>query len=465
VIPGSLYVIHAAQTLLHGWIPHDAARIWLILAAVLTSLAGALLGAAGPRISRRLVTHWAIWLAVLLALWLGASYGLFILKKVWLPPLRPALGLLASFGLVLAVRTRPLAAEWQIQRLSIESVLFLGRLDFSAEMTDFQDYLRKNWPEVERWSGISLISPSISADDDEIKAALKRLPDLAAGKAVDILEASVIYAKSGINRLLLSLPDMETRVEQYTVLGWAGRRSPETLKSVSALVLTAAMHFKALEEYRGRRELFTGLIKMIIGAMDAKDPTTAGHSNRVAELSKELAHNFGLTPEDVDNIYLGGLLHDVGKLGIPDVILNKPGRLDDQEMDVIRKHPVIGGELMQKVKLPPIIMQSIFEHHERIDGAGYPNKLHGLHLSLAGRILKIADVFDALISKRQYKEPLPVEKVYGIIKEGMGTEFDPELVKLLLEKPFCGPGIEGTLASPVSLEKDSKPSEPLSPPA
>jgi putative nucleotidyltransferase with HDIG domain len=443
IIPGSVYVADAAMTLLHGWIPHEAGRLASLLAAALMALGGAILAAAPPRASRRLVYHWALWLAALVAAWLAASYGLFMSLKIWLAPLQPALSAVASFGLVLAARSRLLASEWQIQRLSVESVLFLGRLDFSAEMTSFPDYLEKNWPEIERWSAVSLISAWAPADDAEIQAALKRLPSLAggSGQAADLLESTVVSARSGVNRLFLALPEMESGAKRYAVLGWAGRRSPETLKSVVAMVLTAAMHFKALEEYRARRELFTGLIKIIIGAMDAKDPTTAGHSNRVAELSRELAANFGLSAEEVENIYLGGLLHDVGKLGIPDSILNKPGRLSDEEMDVIRRHPRIGNDLMRQVKLPSIIMQSIFEHHEKLDGTGYPNRIDRRQLSLAGRILKIADVFDALISKRQYKDPMPLEKVYSIIREGAGAEFDEELVRLLMEKPFQGPGL------------------------
>jgi putative nucleotidyltransferase with HDIG domain len=288
---------------------------------------------------------------------------------------------------------------------------------------------------------VSLIAASVSADGEEVKSAIRRLGRSPSGMPGEALEASIARGKGGASRLVLSLPDMESRVNQRAVLGWSGRRSLETVKSVAALVLAAAMHFKALEEYRGRRELFTRLIKMIIGAVDAKDPTAVDHSNRVAELGKELAVKCGLDPEDVDNVYLGGLLHDVGKLGVPDAILNKPGRLDDGEMEVIRRHPSIGSELMSQVKLPDIIMQSIFEHHERPDGAGYPRRLSGSQLSLAGRILKIADVFDALASKRQYKDPMPMEKVYAVIRDGMGTEFDDRLVKILLASPFSGPGV------------------------
>jgi putative nucleotidyltransferase with HDIG domain len=254
------------------------------------------------------------------------------------------------------------------------------------------------------------------------------------------LSGSFIYRKDGKSRLILALPDLESKTDCFAILGWKGHKSRETLKSLSALILSTAMYFKALEEYKARKDLFLGLIRIIIGAVDAKDPTTVGHSKRVAELAKELAIKCGLDTEIVDNVYLGGLLHDVGKLGIPDDILNKPGKLTAEEFDVMRNHPRIGGDIMREISLPEIVMHAILEHHERLDGTGYPNKLINEDLTLVGRIVKIADVFDALTSKRQYKEAMPEDQVYEILKEGIGTEFDAKLMEVLLASPFSGPG-------------------------
>jgi putative nucleotidyltransferase with HDIG domain len=178
-----------------------------------------------------------------------------------------------------------------------------------------------------------------------------------------------------------------------------------------------------------------------MGAVDAKDPTTAGHSARVAELAKELAIKVGLESDYVENIYLGGLLHDVGKLGIPDNILNKEGILDEKEMAVMRRHPSIGGELMSQIKLPETVFQAILEHHESLNGQGYPNAIPGSSLSLAGRILKIADVYDALVSRRQYKAAMPAEEAYKILKKGIGVEYDEKIMAVLLAQPFEGPGV------------------------
>jgi putative nucleotidyltransferase with HDIG domain len=441
VIPGSLYVAHAAQTLMHGWIPFPASRLWAALCAGFMALLGALTGALNAKASyRRRLNLSVLWLILSMAAWTGLTYILFVSSMVWLAPLGPLILCLVSFGLMVLVKLRFLTADWQVQRLSIDSVLFMGRLDFTDVVTTFPAYLSDHWPEIEKWSGVSLLSATVSAQDKDIQSALNQLP-APERLGAQSLEASVVYAKSGVNRLLIGLPDLESRVGQYTVLGWVGRKSPEILKSLAALVLSAAMHFKALEEYRARQELFMGLIRIIMGAVDAKDPTTAGHSTRVAELAKELASKVGLTPVDIENIYLGGLLHDVGKLGIPDSILNKPGRLSDEEMDVMRRHPSIGVDIMKEIKLPEEVMRAINEHHERLDGQGYPNRLKGDSISLVGRILRIADVFDALISKRQYKEGMPPEEVYGLLKEGSQGEFDEELVNLILSNPFEGPGV------------------------
>jgi putative nucleotidyltransferase with HDIG domain len=462
VIPGTLYVAHAAQTLMHGWVPFPAAKLWAAFCAGLMACLGAMAGALNARASyRRRLNLSLLWLVLVLAAWLISTYQVFVTLKVWLPPLFPLVLCLVSFGLLVVIKLRFLTSDWQVQRLSIDSVLFMGRLDFTDVVTTFPAYLSDHWPEIEKWSGVSLLSATVSALDSEIQSALSQLPapERLGGES---LEASVIYSKSGVNRLLIGLPDLESRVGQYTVLGWVGRKSSETLKSLAALVLSAAMHFKALEEYRARQELFMGLIRIIMGAVDAKDPTTAGHSSRVAELAKELALKVGLSQADIENIYLGGLLHDVGKLGIPDNILNKPGKLSDEEMDVMRRHPSIGSEIMKEIKLPEQVMRAINEHHERLDGQGYPNRLKGESISLVGRILRIADVFDALISKRQYKEGMPANEVYKLLKEGSQGEFDEGLVNLILNQPFEGPGVAHYLPMAEELALNPTPGIPAS---
>jgi putative nucleotidyltransferase with HDIG domain len=424
ILPGSVYIAHAAQTLLHGWIPSPAPHWTLGLAGAVLGISGCVLG-----LERRIPWR-ALWLFLTPVLWFSLTLWLFARHRLWISPLPPLVPGLLACGVAGGLRVRFLSNDWQVQRLSIESLLFLGRQDLNPAVTSFADYLTNNWEEIEKWSGMSLVAPALPAEDPDIQATLAR-QERSGGHPPDP-RASIMASRTGEYRLLLPLPAMETEKQRYTVLGWKGRLSREIVKSVAALVLSSAMHFKALEEYLARRELFLGVLKMIVGAIDAKDPTIVGHSSRVAALSRNFAKKLGMSVEEAEELYLGGLLHDVGKIGIPDAILNKPGKLSDEEMEIMRRHPRIGAELMGRIKLPEMIIRSISEHHERLDGRGYPHGLSADSISRAGRILKIADVYDALLSKRHYKDAMDREEVLEILRKGMGTDFDAELMEIFL---------------------------------
>lgn len=184
---------------------------------------------------------------------------------------------------------------------------------------------------------------------------------------------------------------------------------------------------------------FLAEIRLVMGIVDAKDPFTAGHSERVGAMARDLAMKMGLPMQAVEDIHMAGLLHDVGKLAIPDAILFKPGRLAASELEIIRRHPTLGEKLMSPISLPNYVMQGITQHHERLDGKGYPYAISNGEIGLAGRILKVVDVYDALRSKRQYKEPFSRDKAFRILAEGVGTEFDPRVVGVFLEHPFAEP--------------------------
>lgn len=427
VLAGVLYNAHAVLTLMHGWIP-VAVPDWA------TAAAAALMAALGTAIGwgRSMRRGW-LWAALAALLWVGASVASFFLAMTWLPPVLPLACLLAGFFGASAAQLRFLSGEWNVSHLSIESLLSLGGELRESGATTFPEYLDSRWPSVEKWSGIELVEPYADDASDNVRFVLAE----AASHEKDSVNSriTVISSRRG-NRMLLRLPDGGRGEARYSVLGWKGKRSGETLKSVGALVLSAATHFKALEESKARRELFLSVIRLIMGAVDAKDPTTAGHSERVAELSRELAEASGLSAQEVDDIYLAGLLHDVGKIGVPDSILNFPGRLSDADMEVMRRHPGIGADIMERIELSKTIRDGIVEHHERLDGKGYPAGLGEGELSLAGRILKIADVYDALISKRQYKDPMPKDLVYKILMEGAGREFDAAYLDLFLSRYF-----------------------------
>ena len=166
-------------------------------------------------------------------------------------------------------------------------------------------------------------------------------------------------------------------------------------------------------------------------AAEYKDEDTGTHIKRMSYYSAIIARKMGLSDREVENILYAAPMHDVGKIGIPDHILLKPGKLDKDEWEVMKKHPTIGAEILRGsdaefIKLAETIALT---HHERWDGSGYPGGLKGSEIPLVGRIVAIADVFDALTSKRPYREPLSVEESLKIIKEGDGTHFDPAVVE------------------------------------
>ncbi|MBT4090985.1 HD domain-containing phosphohydrolase [Desulfobacula sp.] len=166
-------------------------------------------------------------------------------------------------------------------------------------------------------------------------------------------------------------------------------------------------------------------------ASEYKDEDTGAHINRMSNYSSVVAHQMGLTRDEVDTILYAAPMHDAGKIGIPDKVLLKPGKLDPGEWEIMKQHTTIGGKILSNsdsefIKLAEVIALT---HHEKWDGSGYPRGLKGAAIPLAGRITAIADVFDALMSKRPYKEPFSLEKSFAIIREGQGSHFDPEVVE------------------------------------
>lgn len=172
------------------------------------------------------------------------------------------------------------------------------------------------------------------------------------------------------------------------------------------------------------------MVTSIAGAIDAKDPYTKGHSTSVSRYAEALARSVNLPENEVERIKIGALLHDVGKIGIPENVLKKPGKLTDEEWEIMKQHPKIGAE---KVIAPNEALRDLIPivkyHHERLDGKGYPEHLKGDEIPLEARIVSIADAYHALVSDRPYRKGLPIETACSILKEGAGTQWDPDLVR------------------------------------
>lgn len=177
-------------------------------------------------------------------------------------------------------------------------------------------------------------------------------------------------------------------------------------------------------------------------AIDAKDSYTNGHSTRVAQYSKMIAEKYGKDEEQQKNIYFIALLHDVGKIGIPDQIINKPTKLSDEEYAIIKGHPAIGYNILKNIEELPAIAIGARFHHERYDGKGYPLGMAGQDIPEIARIIAVADAYDAMTSNRSYRELMPQEKVKEEIRKGKGTQFDPVFADIMLalieaDKGYC----------------------------
>ena len=171
----------------------------------------------------------------------------------------------------------------------------------------------------------------------------------------------------------------------------------------------------------------------LVEAIDAKDKYTNGHSRRVAEYSVMIAQKLGKTEEECEEIRLIALLHDVGKIGIADAIINKAGKLTDEEFEIIKTHPSVGGEILSKIKISPNLAIGAKWHHERYDGKGYPDKLKGEEIPEIARIIAVADSYDAMASKRSYRDALPQYKIRSEFENGIGTQFDPNFAKIMID--------------------------------
>lgn len=180
--------------------------------------------------------------------------------------------------------------------------------------------------------------------------------------------------------------------------------------------------------YEEQKQTFVGTVKAMSSAIDAKDRYTQGHSERVAMVSARIAQQIGMPEAEVERIRISGLVHDVGKIGVPEAVLCKPGRLTDEEFELIKLHPTIGYDILKDIPSLSDILPGVLHHHEKWDGTGYPSRLGGENIPLMARIMAIADTFDAMSSNRAYRSGMPREKVLAEIERCAGSQFDPELV-------------------------------------
>jgi hypothetical protein len=208
------------------------------------------------------------------------------------------------------------------------------------------------------------------------------------------------------------------------------RRSDAAL--LLPFVALVRLQIGASQRYQEFKELVVGLARSLTTALDAKDSYTFGHSERVARIGLELGRTMDLQGDELNDIYLAGLLHDVGKIGVPDAVLTKSEPLTPEEFDAIRQHVTIGYTILADLRAIRSLLPGVLYHHERWDGKGYPEGLEGEKIPLLARILAVADAYDAMSTERPYRASLPLKEVERRLQEGAGTQWDPQVVAALM---------------------------------
>jgi putative nucleotidyltransferase with HDIG domain len=285
-----------------------------------------------------------------------------------------------------------------------------------------------------------------SGSPDEVHTANVQLSTRDLDALADNPESATLDAEDGASGLVAALPTaeglvvtafpvlLEKRMEAILCVGRAdGREFTEDERSharqLADQVAVALSNSRLIDELKA---LTWGTLEAFARAIDAKSPWTAGHSERVTAMAMRIARQLGHSDSELEVLHRGALLHDIGKLGISVKLLDKPGRLDDDEIQQVMNHPSIGGRILQPITAFADILPIVEQHHEKFDGTGYPQKLAGDEIDINARILAVADTYDAMTSDRPYRKGFDHEKAVRLILEETGTQFDPRVLKAFM---------------------------------
>lgn len=217
------------------------------------------------------------------------------------------------------------------------------------------------------------------------------------------------------------------KFDQLILLIESGIKSVEQMREIKEINEKLSNTYKQLEQ------AYMESIQTLRYTVEAKDTYTRGHSDRVSEYSVLIGEALGLPEDDIKKLKLGGLFHDIGKIGVPDSILQKEGKLSDDEYSEIKNHPSIGAHILSTASIFQDILPIVKHHHERYDGKGYPSQLAGENIPYLARITAVADTFDAMTTKRSYRDSLPLDYVISEFERCKGTQFDPKIADVFLD--------------------------------
>ena len=264
------------------------------------------------------------------------------------------------------------------------------------------------------------------------------------------LTATAIGLSEKRNPVGVWLENARWQIANYAAIGLLGILMAATyvaagVLGVLLLVVPLFIARQTFAVYMRRRDAYYETVHSLVAAIEAKDPYTRGHSERVAEYSERAAEELGLGSEEIDRLRFAALLHDLGKIGVDRRILNKPGKLTDEEYAEIKEHPDLAARILGDIEFLKPSVPSIRSHHERIDGGGYGQGIEGSQIPLHGRILGVADAFDAMTSARPYRPPHSVEEAVTELLEHSGSQFDPRIVEVFIRALNLQDTVEATV--------------------
>jgi putative nucleotidyltransferase with HDIG domain len=238
--------------------------------------------------------------------------------------------------------------------------------------------------------------------------------------------------------------------------------SPFSASDLRIVLILSSQVVTAMENaalYEDLRENYFRTVQALVAAVEAKDPYTRWHSTNVAKYAVAIARDLGMSPTQLEEMHIAAILHDVGKIGISELIISKPDRLSREEFDIMKDHPAHGIRILEPIGFSPIIINAIYQHHERYDGKGYPRGLSGEEITLPARVLNVADTIDAMVSERPYRGTISSQEVLLELERESGRQFDPkvsESARRLLEKGLLKLGMHAYYQYAPGTEKDEK---------
>ncbi|HEY4243742.1 MAG TPA: HD domain-containing phosphohydrolase [Kofleriaceae bacterium] len=353
-------------------------------------------------------------------------------------------------------RLRALVAHPQVEALGELAELLdhgLGGLGLSVETarstTEALNKLRAGGfhvvvaPHSANFDGVALLDAALPIVPDALRIALVATADEAAeldfrpaasGMIIRLVakasERSRLVALVGEGLKLLNLVEEQRELVRKLSLDQGKLQRRETLLDVVVKERTKELEESYEKLKAANRQALFGLAE----AIEAKDPYTKGHCGRVAAYSLVLARESGYPADKLEELEFGAFLHDIGKIGIRDSVLLKPGPLDDAEWVHMREHPVKGFDIASKIEILHPIMPAVRNHHERWDGSGYPDKMIAEAIPMSARIVAIADAFDAMATDRPYKQALPLEECEAVLRKTAGKMYDPDLCAVFVDR-------------------------------